>query len=921
MDDLTAWRMLDGLDQKFNEAGSQNQLVEMVALAQEAYRIAFALNDRARYEGYAAIIGSLLAELGHTHEALSWLEPVVEHLERIGRPSARPRLWLARSLRAQGRRDEAIAIFGKAIMELDAERDYAVALGARFETAALLIERGTADDLLDARSILRGAADQVAIIGLADDRRTLNALNRKLGHDTGPSWTRLGALATVLAADDSTRIRQAVNAAAAARYAGDYDYAEWLMQHVAFGIDNVRVPIKAVSLKLRLNIAYMIAGSASLRGDTSGAVRALRQALDRVPDDWPRMMFGVRFALAQVLSALAVMSSNAGDDEAAESWAQLVLDGLDKHFSRAQRAELLLEVSKIRSGDAARHDLDRVLTLANDRRTLGIRCEALQQRAAACDDPEEALSYLDQAATVLSKLESRHPANVIDRLRRQTTLGRVQALALTDPVRAAAALSELNYGTSDGAGYDELRFRLDRVLGSDHVSVSLEPAVAALVQHLETAGSWARRDKVFLQLRKDWAAALDILATRTDHHAALLALQLIEVSNRGTLAAFAYRGAAVGLALADTAQKSGSDTFDKRLRKAAETLRTSSRRSTKVLTELRGRPALVFAITAHERERSARGVRVAIDSHAQTRLSPFTVTGAALRLLELARLNLYQSSAAEEGWADLSRALLGDDIDNVTSKTSQGPAVPLLIVTGSSLLAGLPWCAMTLGDGEPLLSRTPLQFAPSLSLLTGAPAKTARPDRALLYAVDYPDQASALNTARERAAMLHQRQWRPTPADTAQPLSKEAFLEALAGRDRWAIGYIAAHGGGSGAGHRILHADGSALAVADALDLWWPELVILSSCHVGTFKPIPGADPLGIPLACLLRGASYVIGCNEAIGDAGASSIGAAIIEHLAAGAEPANAVQAAQQQWLASASPKERTFSSWAPFQVISLC
>src|SRR6185437_12612383 len=104
-----------------------------------------------------------------------------------------------------------------------------------------------------------------------------------------------------------------------------------------------------------------------------------------------------------------------------------------------------------------------------------------------------------------------------------------------------------------------------------------------------------------------------------------------------------------------------------------------------------------------------RGVRVAIDSHARTRLSPFTVTGAALSLLELARPSLYQLSATDEGWAELSRALLGDDIDNVTSNAPQDPILPLLIVTGSSLLAGLPWCAMTLDNGEPLLRRTPLQ--------------------------------------------------------------------------------------------------------------------------------------------------------------------------------------------------------------------
>ena len=277
-----------------------------------------------------------------------------------------------------------------------------------------------------------------------------------------------------------------------------------------------------------------------------------------------------------------------------------------------------------------------------------------------------------------------------------------------------------------------------------------------------------------------------------------------------------------------------------------------------------------------------------------------------------------EAAALERRREEAFRRLRGDWVATLEALADLGTGEA--IAPGDPLLAGIPWSAGVTGPDEMLIHRYAVQIVPALSLLTGPRTLAGAPGQALVYTVERTEGESTLDTSAERAAWAAQPRWATFPRDLTQRLTADEFTGALSRRGRWAVAYIASHGKGNGLDHSLLHADGSVLSVREALRLWWPEPVVLSSCHVGGMAPAPGADPLGLPLVCLLRGASFVIGCNEEIGYKGASSIGAALAERLATSDEtPAEVLRSAQLRWLARRP--DGPFRSWAPYQVVSLC
>jgi hypothetical protein len=148
-------------------------------------------------------------------------------------------------------------------------------------------------------------------------------------------------------------------------------------------------------------------------------------------------------------------------------------------------------------------------------------------------------------------------------------------------------------------------------------------------------------------------------------------------------------------------------------------------------------------------------------------------------------------------------------------------------------------------------------------------------------------------------------------------LSRDEFLYGLR-RSAQDGAYLAVHGEGLGLEQQVLFADGSRLSASTALDQSWPPWVIFASCLVGRVMPAPGDEPLGLPISCLLGGASTVIGGVIDVFNGTAGSLAAEVAQRLLAGEHPARALRAAQLAKLRRRTPPAPY--AWAGFACMSL-
>lgn len=233
-------------------------------------------------------------------------------------------------------------------------------------------------------------------------------------------------------------------------------------------------------------------------------------------------------------------------------------------------------------------------------------------------------------------------------------------------------------------------------------------------------------------------------------------------------------------------------------------------------------------------------------------------------------------------WRRLGAALLPDTLRSLLTALPDGAAERIVVVPHGPL-AALPWAALRLADGQPLLTVAEVQVVPSLGFLRGAGdrARAAAGGTVLVHLAE-PGSTAEARALRE--------------LDGRRVDDRAAFLDGLA--DRPAGAYIAAHGDEEGLSQAVTFRHGGDLSASTALGREWPAWVVFASCLVGRIDFTLGEEPLGLPVSCVLGGADTVIGGVVEVGyAAGVQAARTAV--RLRRGEHPAAALRAEQLRLL----------------------
>jgi tetratricopeptide (TPR) repeat protein len=236
-------------------------------------------------------------------------------------------------------------------------------------------------------------------------------------------------------------------------------------------------------------------------------------------------------------------------------------------------------------------------------------------------------------------------------------------------------------------------------------------------------------------------------------------------------------------------------------------------------------------------------------------------------------------------FAELGALLVPDGLARAL-RTAKRP--PPLVISSGSALAAFPMAALELGR-QPLARLAELSWVPSLKVWQ---ALARRPVR-----------GGAGSAACLRAGLPGSRQEERALRKSIPP------LQVLASGDvRDALGHagdlralvLSAHGNAeSGLAQALILDDGLLLTAAELLQARLPGLVIMGACWSGAVPVQAAREPLGLPTAALLGGASCVIAGLVDVGSSSAGRILSRFYQEIAAGAAYAAALRIAQLSYL----------------------
>ena len=247
-------------------------------------------------------------------------------------------------------------------------------------------------------------------------------------------------------------------------------------------------------------------------------------------------------------------------------------------------------------------------------------------------------------------------------------------------------------------------------------------------------------------------------------------------------------------------------------------------------------------------------------------------------------------------WSVMGRALIPDGLRSILERRSTSRPERIVIVPDGPLTL-IPWAAFPVG-GAPLVSRAVLQLVPALEMLTIAePAPQVHEGRSSRH-LDTRLGGHA-DTARELSLRMNM-QFTET---------RDEFVAAL-DTERFGGAYLLTHGLGIGIDQRTMFSDGQPLSAARALAHTWPvPWTVFASCLVGRVDRIVGREPLGLAISCMLGGSHTVVASVLEVTSAdalngrrrptGAPAICPRVSAAIAAGEHPADALRAAQLEYL----------------------
>jgi hypothetical protein len=219
----------------------------------------------------------------------------------------------------------------------------------------------------------------------------------------------------------------------------------------------------------------------------------------------------------------------------------------------------------------------------------------------------------------------------------------------------------------------------------------------------------------------------------------------------------------------------------------------------------------------------------------------------------------------EDEWAIIGRAIFPPGLADTLVRSSLFHGCPAeLLVVPDGPIGGLPLAALPLADGAPLLQHAAVALVPALSLVH-EPDDTAANPMATRVAVTHIDDVALKGTSAEFDA------WQTmVESILVRHTSTRSELEsALTTEPRPDIVIISTHGATAGTAidRAVWLRDGSTLSAGAALRLEWPRTVVLGACWVSAVDMSNGAEPVGFPIMCLLRGAHTVVGAVAPIND------------------------------------------------------
>ena len=273
---------------------------------------------------------------------------------------------------------------------------------------------------------------------------------------------------------------------------------------------------------------------------------------------------------------------------------------------------------------------------------------------------------------------------------------------------------------------------------------------------------------------------------------------------------------------------------------------------------------------------------------------------------------LFDTPLDEQMWADLADAVLPSDWHDVLCPRDAS-RVDLLVVPDGPI-ASLPLAALPVRDGKRLIEYATVALTPALSLL--------QPQRAPHHPAERRRQAAVVHLDdkdNNLPATVHETaHWRLAAQrmQVIETADQDGIEAALHGPPRPDVVTISVHGaaGDSGSpdarifGTTVRLRDGSVLSAAAALRLPWPEAVILGACWISGVSIGAGREPFGFPVACLLRGATTIIGGIAPIPDTETAHVLGHLIDCLPGGAAVEPVLREAQCVMLRSTPAADLT-------------
>ncbi|MFJ5643684.1 CHAT domain-containing protein [Streptomyces sp. NPDC093223] len=176
-----------------------------------------------------------------------------------------------------------------------------------------------------------------------------------------------------------------------------------------------------------------------------------------------------------------------------------------------------------------------------------------------------------------------------------------------------------------------------------------------------------------------------------------------------------------------------------------------------------------------------------------------------------------------------------------------------LFVVPDGPLSYLPFAALLAPDGRPVVEHLTVSFLPALAYLRAEPDPAATGPVSVVVVHREPHLEGAdLEEASWVSVAPH--------LTVREATGRKTLVDALQERPSPQAVVVSTHGVAGGLSSALQLADGTVLSAAAALNIAWPSSVFLASCWVNGMDIATGREPFAMPMACLLRGASTVIG-------------------------------------------------------------